>query len=155
MCVNIIPHAHGFYFIILPYPKLNTFIHYTLQSLLPMKFRIFSVSVLTAMLAVSCAPGKYEKTDKGIIVNVASSEENATRKVRLQVLGDKIIRVSATPDKKFADEQSLVVVPQQGKTEYSVEETDSTVSVLTSEVKAVVALATGDVKFYNLSLIHI
>ncbi|MDE5651278.1 MAG: DUF4968 domain-containing protein, partial [Duncaniella sp.] len=78
---------------------------------------------------MSCASGRYEKTEKGIIVNVASTDENSTRKVRLQVLGDKIIRVSATPDKKFADDESLVVIPQDGKTEYSIEETDSTVSV--------------------------
>ena len=149
MCVNIIDVRMWVYFRNFVKLKRINIIHHTLQSLLPMKFRIFSVSALTAMLAMSCATGKYEKTDNGVIVNVASTGENATKKVRLQVLGDKIIRVSATPDKKFADEKSLVVIPQEGKTEYSVEETDSTVSVVTSQVKAIVSLATGNVKFYN------
>lgn len=61
-------------------------------------FKLSSVA-LAALLAVSCSSGKYEKSDRGITVNVASSGENSVRKVRLQVIADKIIRVTATPDK--------------------------------------------------------
>ena len=114
-----------------------------------MKFRHLSASLLASLMVMSCASGKYEKSDNGITVNVAQTDENSVRKVRLQVLGDKIIRVSATPDKTFADDQSLVTVPQEGKTGFSIEETDSTVSVVTAEIKATVALSTGDVKFYD------
>lgn len=114
-----------------------------------MKFRTLSASLLAGLIAVSCSTGKYEKSDRGVTVNVASTGENSVRKVRLQVLGDKIIRVSATPDKKFVADNSLVTVPQDNKTEYTVAETDSTVSVITAEVKATVSLSTGDVKFYD------
>ena len=111
-------------------------------------FKLSSVA-LAALLAVSCSSGKYEKSDRGITVNVASSGENSVRKVRLQVIADKIIRVTATPDKNFAPDASLVTVPQTQKPEYKIEETDSTVSVVTSQVRATVSLADGDVKFYN------
>jgi len=114
-----------------------------------MKIRCLSVSILAGLLAVACASGKYEKSDRGVTVNVASSDEYSVKKVRLQVFGNKIIRVSATPDKKFADDASLVTVPQDNKTEYSIAETDSTVSVITSEVTATVNLASGNVKFYD------
>ena len=114
-----------------------------------MKFRTLSVSLLAGLLAMACASGKYEKSDRGVTVNVASTGENSVKKVRLQVLGDKIIRVSATPDKKFAEDVSLITVPQENKTEYSVTETDSTVSVVTAEVTATVSLSIGDVKFYD------
>ena len=77
--------------------------------------------------------------------------ENGVRKVRLQVWGDKIIRVSATPDSKFAEDESLVVLKPESSTKFEVEETDSTVSLVTSAVRATVSLATGDVKFYDLS----
>jgi len=119
-----------------------------------MKFRHFSVSLLSAALALvmsGCAEGKYSKNDNGITVNVTPTAENGVRKVRLQVLGDKIIRVSATPDKKFPEDGSLVVVPQEEKTQFTVEESDSAISVITTEVRATVSLATGDVKFYDKS----
>ncbi len=114
-----------------------------------MKFLNLSAAILSGLLAVSCAAGKYEKSDRGVTVNVSSNKDNSVRKVRLQVLGDKIIRVSATPDKKFVADNSLVTVPQKEKAEYTITETDSTVSVVTSEVTATVFLSTGDIKFYD------
>ncbi|MDE5981868.1 MAG: DUF4968 domain-containing protein, partial [Duncaniella sp.] len=114
-----------------------------------MKLRPFSAIALAGLLAASCATGKYQKSDNGITVNVASTDENSVKKVRLQVIGDKIIRVTATPDDKFAPDASLVTVPQSAKPEFKVEETDSTVTVVTADVRATVSLTTGDVKFYN------
>lgn len=114
-----------------------------------MKLRDFSAVALAGLLAASCATGKYQKSENGITVNVTSTDENSVKKVRLQVVGDKIIRVTATPDDKFAPDASLVTVPQSVKPEFKVEETDSTVSVVTADVRATVSLATGDVKFYN------
>lgn len=114
-----------------------------------MKLRSISTLLLASALFGACGSGKYEKTDGGVIVNVTPEKENDVRRVRLQVFGDKIIRVTATPDKKFAPDASLAVVKPEAKTDYKVEETDSTVSVVTSAVKATVSLTTGDVKFYN------
>ena len=82
-------------------------------------------------------------------MNVAQQQDTDVRKVRLQVFGDKIIRVSATPDNEFSQDTSLVVLPYQGKVSFDVEETDSTVSVVTSQIKATVSLASGDVNFYD------
>ena len=73
---------------------------------------------------MACNPGKYEKSEHGITVNVTPTGENSVIKVRLQVMDDKIIRVSATPDKKFAPDNSLVTVPQKENTEYNFSETD-------------------------------
>ena len=114
-----------------------------------MKFLNLSAAILSGLLAVSCAAGKYEKSDRGVTVNLSPNKDNSVRKVRLQVLDDKIIRVSATPDKKFVADNSLVTVPQKEKAEYTITETDSTVSVVTSEVTATVFLSTGDIKFYD------
>lgn len=67
--------------------------------------------------------------------------------VRLQVVGEKIIRVSATPDGAFADPASLVVLPQQGTTEFTVSQDNDTVTVATSYINASVATTTGEVWF--------
>ena len=113
-----------------------------------MKFRSISALLLAGLLS-ACSSGKFEKSSDGVTVNISSQNENDVRKVRLQVFGDKIIRVSATPDKEFSNDTSLVVLKPADNIKFDVEETDSTVSVVTSAVKATVSLATGEVKFYN------
>ena len=106
---------------------------------------------VTMLFSTGWAEGKYSKNDTGITVNLSPTDDNGVRKVRLQVLGDKIIRVSATPDRKFSKDESLVTVPQTEQAQFTVEENDTAVSVVTSEVRATVSLATGDVKFYDKS----
>ena len=78
-----------------------------------MKLKVLSASILAGVMSMACNPGKYEKSEHGITVNVTPTGENSVIKVRLQVMDDKIIRVSATPDKKFAPDNSLVTVPQK------------------------------------------
>lgn len=114
-----------------------------------MKISRLTAVALTALALASCGSHGYKTEKNGIVVNVDQKGENDVRKVRLQVLSDKIIRVTATPDNTFSNDTSLVVVAQKNKPEFKVEETDSTVSVVTSAVKATVSLASGDVKFYD------
>ena len=114
-----------------------------------MKPSAISGLLLVAALLASCGSGPYKKEAGGVTVSVSNPEEAGVRKVRLQVYGDKIIRVSATPDSKFADEPSLAVLERPADVKFDIENTDSTVSVVTSEIKATVALASGDVMFYD------
>lgn len=114
-----------------------------------MKLRHLTLTFASALLVASCSSAPYEKTDTGITVNVKNVDADGARLVRLQVLGEKLIRVSATPDKKFADTPSLVVVPQDSIPHFDVVSTDSTVSVSTSCVTATVSLADGEVMFYD------
>ena len=113
-----------------------------------MKRNLLSLS-LAGLLLAACGGGVYEKTEQGIIVHVRQADSVATapRLVRLQVVGENIIHVSATAEKKFADPQSLIVVDQEGKTPYEVTEQGDTITVSTSSVKANVLASTGEVWF--------
>ncbi|MDE7347594.1 MAG: DUF5110 domain-containing protein [Muribaculaceae bacterium] len=114
-----------------------------------MKLTAISGLLLTGAIMASCSSGAYRKESGGVTVNVRNQQEAGVKKVRLQVFGDKIIRVSATPDSKFVDEPSLAVLERRNDVKFDIEETDSTVSVVTSAIKATVALGSGDVKFYD------
>jgi alpha-D-xyloside xylohydrolase len=114
-----------------------------------MKTLRLSVGVMAAALLGSCATPQVEKNDRGITVNLTPTAENDVRRVRLTVYDDDIIRVSATPDKKFADTPSLVTLEPKTVPQFTVEQTDSTASVVTGRVRATVSLATGDVRFYG------
>lgn len=69
--------------------------------------------------------------------------------VRLQVVGDNIIRVTATPEDAFPVKQSLVIVPQTSHPKYTTKDNGSTVTLKAKGVQAVVDKATGRVTFLD------
>lgn len=74
--------------------------------------------LLAGLFLVACSDKVYEQTDQGVIVHVTPQGEHAARLVRLQVMGDKLIHVSATPESSFADPKSLVVLPPAEQTPF-------------------------------------
>ena len=106
------------------------------------------LSVLAAGLIFSGCAGKiYTCKEGGVIVKVQNVGEDGPALVRLEVLGDKLIHVSATPEKKFADPESLVILEQERNTPFTVTSEDEVVTVATSAVKANVLVTTGEVWF--------
>ncbi|MCR5313844.1 MAG: DUF4968 domain-containing protein, partial [Bacteroidaceae bacterium] len=107
------------------------------------------IYLFAAGLFVAACSGKYEKVDQGVVIHVTQSDSCNTipKLVRLQVMGEKIIRVSATADDSFADKQSLIIVDQQKKTPYDVVEHGDTVIVSTTFINANVLCTTGEVWF--------
>ena len=107
-----------------------------------MKTKLILMSLFAAV-ALSACTGAVKQNESGVTVKVQSPVEGGPAVVRLEVMGEKIIRVSATPEKKFADPQSLVVLPSEAKTPFEVVQNEQTVTVATSAVKANVSIATG------------
>ena len=107
--------------------------------------------LLSAIFMLSaCSSNPIRHTDEGIIVKVQNRSENGPKSVRLEVLGEKIIRVSATPERRFADPQSLVVLPVKENTQFEVKQNGDTVTVQTNAIKAHVLISTGEVFFTDL-----
>lgn len=105
------------------------------------------LSALVVLAFAACSSGVYQKTENGIIVRVQQADTQTPKFVRLQVMGEKIIHVSATAEDKFADPQSLIIVPQETKTDYTVTEQGDTLILSTQSVKAHVLASTGEVWF--------
>ena len=114
-----------------------------------MKTKLTLFIALAAMALTACT-GAVKQNENGVTVKVQSPAENGPALVRLEVVGEKLIRVSATPEKRFADPESLVVLPSEEKTPFTVEQNGETVTVATSAVKANVCTATGEVWFIDL-----
>ena len=77
------------------------------------------------------------------------SVETPAGTVRIKAVTDKIIRVSAVPDGVFAEDASLVVVPQGQVPEFKVAQKGEDVSLTTSQVSATVDTKTGAVTFFD------
>ena len=56
-----------------------------------------------------------EKIENGVIVTLEKKENDGPKKVRLQVVNDKIIRVTATAEDNFKDQESLIIIDQKTK----------------------------------------
>lgn len=89
----------------------------------------------------------YERLKDGVVVTAPDA------KVRVRVINDKIMRVSATPEQEFKADSSLVALPRyQGNAnnpQFTVTEKNGTVEVSTSRIKAVINEKNGQVKFYD------
>ncbi len=107
--------------------------------------RNISLCLITSILMIACA----EKAANGVVVDIDSNQDNGVRMVRLEVMGDRLIRVTATPEGSFSREKSLVVVPQEERTPFEVVESDSSVAVKTAQMTAVVDRQTGNVNFLD------
>jgi alpha-D-xyloside xylohydrolase len=112
------------------------------------RMKHISLWTLALLSFFSCADRGYEQAPNGIIVTLQQEQPTDVRKVRLQVINDKMIRVSATPEEEFANEKSLIIVPQSDtRTPFSIEETDSTLVLRTAALRAGVHRRTGEVSF--------
>lgn len=111
-----------------------------------MKLKNTSVCLIAGLMFAACAGG-YQKTGNGVVVEIKQQQPTDVRKVRVEVMGEKLIHVSATPEKNFSEEPSLIIVPQQQKTDFKVEEQGDEISVKTSQVCAIVSKSTGEVRF--------
>ena len=99
------------------------------------------------LLPLSCGKKLYSVKGNTVTVNLQNDNAGEASRIRLQVLGEKLIRVSATPDKKFNDRKSLVVLPQKADVPFQVSMEEELVKVSTSTVTATVDPATGKLNF--------
>ncbi len=102
----------------------------------------FASIVCAGLFAMTSCSKNYEKNDNGIVVTTENSQ-----KVRLQVVSPEIIRVTATVENKFSTKESLIVLPQEKFSDWSVEENDGVITLSTSEITALVCEKTGIVTF--------
>ena len=112
-----------------------------------MKTKLF---LLSALLVLGACADVYKVTENGVSVKVQQPSEDGPTLVRLEVMGEKIIHLSATPERKFADPESLVIIPAKEKTGFAVEQNEDTITVSTSEIKANVLASTGEVWFTDM-----
>jgi alpha-D-xyloside xylohydrolase len=109
----------------------------------------FLTTLLSVTLLVACAAkapeGAFVQNELGVIVTPASG---VAKRVRLQVRGDGIIRVTAVADEKTDAPESLMVVAANGPApEFKVSRVGGDVLLSTKRVVAHVTLANGAVTF--------
>ncbi len=101
-------------------------------------------------LWAACSQTGFEKTSDGIIVHVSKNANNPAQSIRLKVVNNEIIRVSAVPGTIFPERKSLVVDQLPGTPAFTINPAGDSIEVVTSKIKAVVSLQSGAVRFADL-----
>lgn len=103
---------------------------------------IFYLLLCCALLG--CSGNGLQKQSDGVIL---TTDRQPQTRIRLQVVNENIIRVSATPDREFSGRESLMVNKQAGQTPFTLTEDGQTVTLATSRLQAKVNRQTGEVSF--------
>ena len=93
----------------------------------------------------------FEKTEKGIVLTLEKKEKDIPQKVRLQIINDNIIRVSATSENSFPDPESLMIVDQAIKPEFEVSSEGEKIKLSTKNISAEILKSTGEILFSDKS----
>ncbi len=108
---------------------------------------VASISLFAALVLTSCGGKAVEQKGQQVTVRVQQATYGGPNLVRLEVVGEKIIRVTATAAGEFADPKSLIIVPQAQQPRYELVESGDTVRVSTAFVVANVLKTDGRVWF--------
>ncbi|MDR7209876.1 alpha-D-xyloside xylohydrolase [Flavobacterium piscis] len=112
-----------------------------------MKGNKICLGLITGLVFASCATKHYKKTDNGIIVNISHPKEGQLSKLRLQVLGNDLIHVSATPENEFPKDSSLIIVPNIGTVPFNVSEANDSIKLVTETLNVMISPKDGGIKF--------
>lgn len=115
-----------------------------------MKLKFLVPLLLSAFCANATPSGKVEMLEDGLLVHLAPNTPNATRQVKLQVINDHIIHVSATPAASFDTTASLMVNFSAPAGNWESGEKDGLAWIRTRAIYATVNEATGEVNFSDL-----
>lgn len=110
-------------------------------------FRFISLGLL-AVISQSCTRSSFEETGKGITVHLKGNAAHAGQSVRLEVISDNIIRVTAVPSQSFPEVKSLMALPSPDiAAGFVVERDKDHITLRTNLVNAGVSLVDGEVTF--------
>ncbi|MFA6701400.1 MAG: TIM-barrel domain-containing protein [Dysgonamonadaceae bacterium] len=113
-------------------------------------FNLFTAAVF--IFLSGCSTSSYQKTKDGIIVKINKTDKIEKINLRLKVINDNIIHVSATPEPAFSKEKSLIVVPELGTSqEFNVKEDSVCLVLSTKKLDVNVNKTTGEVDFIDKS----
>jgi alpha-D-xyloside xylohydrolase len=114
------------------------------------KFAFLTV-IAVAFLFSGCQRRPYTVMNDGVVVTLKSGTALSAKKIRLQVITDDIIRVTASPCATLPTKNSLVTVYDTTQTTgWSVVEHDGALILTTATLVATVALATGEIAFADI-----
>ncbi len=100
---------------------------------------------------VSCNKNSYKRVDGGIVINIKEPDKKSEYSIKLQVISDRIIHISATPEDNFITDTSLMVLSTIKPTkEFKVTQINDSIILETASLKVLVNKKNGGIVFTDL-----
>jgi alpha-D-xyloside xylohydrolase len=116
-----------------------------------MKYLMPLLLALFFLHCSGCNSGSYTRSENGVLVKLKPATDSEARLLRIEVINEKIFRVSATPEAEFPKRQSLITVARESdSTAFTVTEKDGAVVISTSIINARISLENGAVSFTDM-----
>jgi len=114
------------------------------------RFRsIMSFFIFATLVGCNCA--NYQKISNGVVISLKQAKANDVQTIRLQVVNNDIIHVTASPSKKLSETPSLIATYlATGDETWKVTQVKNNIILQTTTMKAIVSLKTGEIKFTDL-----
>ena len=115
------------------------------------RYKLIVLLCFLVSLTAFCG-ATYRKTVDGIQISLNQKSTGVAKTIRLQVITDKIIRVTATPASQLPQTASLITTyattQQKG---WTATQSGDYVILKTATTKAIVSTKTGEIKFTDLN----
>ena len=110
----------------------------------------FCIFVVIGFVAVSCSKTGYENRQDGILIRPLNVGSEDAKTIKIQVVSDDIVRVTATPEEDLRKRESLILVEQKdAQADYNVIEKDGMLHITTGKLLVKASLQTGEVSFFD------
>ena len=98
----------------------------------------------------SCTSPALERIENGIIVRLKQGNSSGVQAIRLQVVNEQVIHVSATGQNDFTSEKSLITKPELTfSNKFNVEEQEELIILSTDSLDVTIRKTTGEIAFLN------
>ena len=119
-------------------------IHYETSNQSMESLCVYMVIMLASLN--SCASPSFKQTNEGVIVQVSTVDSAELQHIRLKVINDNIVHVSATPGKHFSTEESLITTSDlQLSQSYNVTENETEVILTTKSLAVRINKQSGEI----------
>ncbi|MBN1361181.1 MAG: DUF5110 domain-containing protein [Sedimentisphaerales bacterium] len=115
-----------------------------------------ALSVPAVVVLTGCTNSTFKqnanitRVSNGVVIRLAQEATGDPRQVKVEVCGDRMMRVVATPGEDFSSRPSLIVPKRDWEpTPFSVRQKGETVQVSTDRLTAKVSAKTGEIAFYE------
>ncbi len=112
---------------------------------------ITAIFLLMMFIALQTSAQKFIKVDDGIIVYPNQNISGNAQAVRLTVMNDKIIKVSASATNAFIDSSLIILNNSSQKTNFTVSDLNDSVQLKTNALIVTINKQTGAVSFSDLN----
>jgi alpha-D-xyloside xylohydrolase len=109
------------------------------------------ILLLLPLVTPAQADKRFTRTSDGITIYPETNEPGKAKAIRLQVIDNNIIRVTASAGKEFPNVKSLVTNYKTSQTDWELttEKDKARITIKSSKLSAIANLVTGQISFYD------